>query len=447
MKDKEPKSATVRRGKKKRRKDTNTKAGKPGKITLKALPAPERAHDPALLDASRIQWQHGDWAGLAQIDVQLISNHPDRARLALVVSAAHAQMGDVTQARIFADHALDWGCSRVVAAQVLISSAHNSLGRLATCLEDAAALEHFTSALQIVEPKADLPLLARSRQIRETTRLGLLPEAADLLAIDLAEVQKAPHDHAARVAMLDTRLMQLKHELSISLARDQIYRGADDSTDTLSPSPDDLRRRSVSQLGQDLWVLEKLNFKRDGYFVEFGATDGVLLSNTLLLERDFGWRGLCAEPNPDFFLQLRQNRKCKALDTCIGTRTGDVVDFILADEYGGIADYADLDHLGAHRKAFAAAGKSVQMTTQSLHDFLTRNGAPRDIDYLSIDTEGNEYDILSTFPFKEWNIRLITVEHNFSEQRDSIRQLLAQHGYIRTESQWDDWYELSEGTT
>lgn len=407
-------------------------------LPLIALPAPDRSHDPALLDVSRIQWQHGDWAALTQMDADMLAAHPERARLALIVAAAHGQMGDTAAARRFATHALDWGCSRNVAAQVLISSAYNALGRVATCLEDVSAPAHFAAALRIVEPNADLPLLARSRQIRETTRLGLLPEAADLLAIDLAEVAKAPADHSDRVDMLNTRLMELKHELSISLTRGQLF-----SAVATVAAPVDLLQRSVSQLGQDVWVLERLDHKRGGYFVEFGATDGVLLSNTLMLERDFGWTGLLAEPNPDFFAQLQRNRTCTCTSACIGMQTGDVVEFILADEYGGIADYAALDHNRSHRKAFAASGKVITLTTVSLNDFLERNAAPRVIDYLSIDTEGNEYDILRTFPFKDWTIRLLSVEHNFTPQRDSIHQLMVENGYVRTERDWDDWYELA----
>jgi len=424
-----------RKARKEKRKD------KKAKRELRALPPPDRIHDPALLDASRIQWQRGDWASLAALRAETLADHPERARLALIVAAAHSQLGDTAQARTLAQHAMDWGCSRTLAAQVLISSLHNSLGRLAAAAEDPSVDAHFATAIRLVEPKADVPLLARSRQLREATRQGLFTDAANLLDIEFKEVAQAPADHAARVSMLDTRLMELKHELSLSLARGQIY------GDQGGSNPDDLARRSVAQLGQDLWVLERLNHKRGGYFVEFGATDGILLSNTLLLEREFGWKGLCAEPNPDFFAQLQRNRGCTLSPACISARTGDVVDFILADEYGGIASYAGTDHNSGRRTAFEQGGKVISLTTVSLDDFLRQNGAPHDIDYLSVDTEGNEFDILAAFPFENWKISLITVEHNFTAQRESIRQLLEIKGYTRTMREWDDWYELQNGIT
>jgi hypothetical protein len=54
--------------------------------------------------------------------------------------------------------------------------------------------------------------------------------------------------------------------------------------------------KAHAQLFQDLLVLFLLEEKRDGYFIEFGAMDGVTLSNTFLLESRYGWRGIVAEP-------------------------------------------------------------------------------------------------------------------------------------------------------
>lgn len=198
---------------------------------------------------------------------------------------------------------------------------------------------------------------------------------------------------------------------------------------------------AASQLGQDLWVLERTGYKTGGFFVEFGATDGVLLSNTWLLEQHFGWRGLCAEPNPRFYRQLQSNRTCRVSDACIGARSGIEVAFILSDAYGGIAAYAHDDQHGAKREAYRAAGHVVTLETLSLNDFLNQHQAPREIDYISIDTEGSEYEILSTFPFDHWQVRLFSIEHNFGEQRKHIRRLMERNGYVCTEAQWDDWYE------
>lgn len=83
------------------------------------------------------------------------------------------------------------------------------------------------------------------------------------------------------------------------------------------------------------------------------------------------------------------------------------------------------------------------MSTISLNDLLSRFEAPREIDYLSIDTEGSELDILSALDFDRWNIKLITVEHNRTPMRKGLFDLLTSKGYRRkleSISFMDDWY-------
>jgi FkbM family methyltransferase len=203
----------------------------------------------------------------------------------------------------------------------------------------------------------------------------------------------------------------------------------------------DLKSRASSQWGQDLWVLEKTAYKRQGFFVEFGASDGVRLSNTYLLEKEFEWKGLCAEPNPEFFAKLAKNRSCVVSPDCISGQSGQVLRFLLADEYGGIVDFCNDMH-DTKRQAYHELGKEITLRTLSLHDFLSKHSAPHTIDYLSLDTEGSEYEILSHFPFEKWDVRIISVEHNFAPIRDKIYTLLASIGYLRQELMADDLYYL-----
>ena len=82
--------------------------------------------------------------------------------------------------------------------------------------------------------------------------------------------------------------------------------------------------------------------------------------------------------------------------------------------------------------------------TVSLNDLLAEHGAPASIDYLSVDTEGSEFDILETFDFAKYQVRVITVEHNFKpDARESIQRLLESNGFRREFeifSKGDDWY-------
>jgi hypothetical protein len=85
------------------------------------------------------------------------------------------------------------------------------------------------------------------------------------------------------------------------------------------------------------------------------------------------------------------------------------------------------------------------VTTVTLTDMLARNDAPAVIDYLSIDTEGSEYDILAAHDFDRFKFSVITCEHNFTPNREKIFKLLTSKGYRRVmerQSQFDDWYVL-----
>mgnify|MGYP002858834848 CR=1 FL=1 len=408
--------------------------------------------DASGLARAKSSWYFGDWDALSEIQLATFNQHPDRGLLALLVGSAHQQLGNHDAARRYVTQAMSWGCDKQVVAQILVAGVHNTLGRAAALAKnDTKMVKHFSKAISVGVQGGEGASVRQVRSLREMARLELLPQAAALLGDELAktrDLSARPEETRARVKVLETELELLTHELSIAQQRQQLFRPTTSTTDGSQEIVDvyghrELQGRSVSQLGQDLWVLEQTGFKRGGFFVEFGATDGVLLSNTYLLEKEFGWRGICAEPNPKFFDRLKEHRKCTVSDACIGGQTGREVEFVFADAYGGIADYKDSDHHAEKRAAYIAAGQTANLKTIALHDFLKQHNAPREIDYLSIDTEGSELEILSTFPFGEWNIKLITVEHNFTPQRQMIRELLLAQGYRCTEREWDDWYALS----
>jgi len=196
-----------------------------------------------------------------------------------------------------------------------------------------------------------------------------------------------------------------------------------------------------SQLGQDLFVLAFSNFKKGGYFVEFGATDGLTLSNTYLLEKKFGWNGILAEPGKKWEKSLRQNRDAEIDTRCVYSSTGESVRFteVKKGEFSTITNFANSDHHSKKRV------DSVEYFVESvsLKDLLDYHKAPEKIDYISIDTEGSEYEIIKNFDFNSYDIRILTIEHNYGENRELINALMLKNGYKRLKenvSLWDDWY-------
>lgn len=203
------------------------------------------------------------------------------------------------------------------------------------------------------------------------------------------------------------------------------------------------RENSKAQLKQDLFVLGELDFKKNGYFVEFGATNGISLSNTFLLEKEFQWKGILAEPARCWHSELEENRNIHIEKNCVWLRTGESLSFKEAAE----ATLSTIDGYGEedlYHKSRNSKNK-YSVNTISLIDLLKKFNAPSTIDYISIDTEGSEYEILENFDFDKYKFRVMTIEHNYTSIREKIYRLLTSNGYVRVKedlSLWDDWYVL-----
>jgi FkbM family methyltransferase len=207
----------------------------------------------------------------------------------------------------------------------------------------------------------------------------------------------------------------------------------------------ELLKLSRSQLRQDLLVLSQTNFKENGYFVEFGATDGISLSNTYLLESNFSWRGILAEPAEVWRGSLIANRKASISSKCVWSESGKSLKFKETEnpELSGVIDLEARDQLMNLRDT----GVEYDVITISLQDLLQENNAPSYIDYLSIDTEGSELEILKAFDFDRYKFGIITCEHNFTENQEKIRMLLESHGYKQVYqhlSEFDGWFIASD---
>ncbi len=200
-----------------------------------------------------------------------------------------------------------------------------------------------------------------------------------------------------------------------------------------------LLEHSKSQIRQDLFALAMLDFPQNGFFVEFGATDGVSLNNTWLMETQFGWSGILAEPGQNWHDALRANRACHVDTRAVWKESSKTLRFTEAprQENSGLTELV--------KPSRRMRGVSYDVTSVTLNDLLDAYAAPSVIDYLSVDTEGSEADILSAVDWNKWRFKVITVEHNFQPQRARISQILTQVGYrqmLPEVSNFDDWYVL-----
>lgn len=205
---------------------------------------------------------------------------------------------------------------------------------------------------------------------------------------------------------------------------------------------------NYSQLNQDLNVLKHYNYKRDGYFIEIGAYNGILYSNTYLLEKKYNWKGICIEPIPYLYDKLCINRKCHCSNKAIYNKDGDILKFCIkdCDVCSGLVDTMDEQvvingevHIRSAKSGYSSI---IDIETITLNTLLEYYNAPSVIDYMSIDTEGSEFEILNSINFDKYKFGVIDVEHNFVEpRRTNIRYLLEKNGYkYNCENQFDDNY-------
>lgn len=151
----------------------------------------------------------------------------------------------------------------------------------------------------------------------------------------------------------------------------------------------------TGQFKQDKWLIEDyFKFKKNGYFIDLAAGDGIFLSNTYLLEKELNWNGICIEANDNSFLDLKKNRSTICDNSCV-LDDDSTVNFVNHAEtlLSGIENNLHSDTAN-HGRIFGSV--SIKKTT-SLNTILDKYSAPDYIDFISLDVEGSEYDILSHF--------------------------------------------------
>jgi FkbM family methyltransferase len=198
---------------------------------------------------------------------------------------------------------------------------------------------------------------------------------------------------------------------------------------------------STAQIFQDLLAVYCSQYEQGRFFVEFVATNGHSLSNTWMLEKTFHWKGIICEPGRTWHEELRKNRNCIIDERCVWTATGELLRFNEAAvaELSTIQSFSHTDHHSHER----VNGYVYEVPTISLNDLLKEYEAPQPIDFMSVDTEGSELDILKAFDFHKYPVQVLTVEHNYTPAREAIYQLLQGHGFVRvftSLSRFDDWY-------
>ena len=193
-------------------------------------------------------------------------------------------------------------------------------------------------------------------------------------------------------------------------------------------------KKFYSQAGQDEWIFSFFKGKKNGFFLDIGAHNGIDINNTYFLEKELDWQGICIEADPEIFVSLKQNRKSH----CLNIGVSDVI--------GEINFFSD----GFSGRQSNLPG-TIKIKTKTLRDILSSYNTPRIIDYVSLDIEGMELKALYGFPFEKHQILAMTVEHNLytgkSIYKEQIKDFLLTKGYIiykenieHEGSAFEDWF-------
>ena len=200
---------------------------------------------------------------------------------------------------------------------------------------------------------------------------------------------------------------------------------------------------SYSQTNQDLWVIENTNYKHNGYFLDIGANDAKINNNSYLLETEFHWDGLCI----DLLLTNMETRKCKSFKGLVSNKN-EIVDFL---HYHRSNDTSDTGLSGikglniAHKNNNDLINAiSTKEQTHITQDILDKFNVPAFINFMSLDVEGNELNVLKGIDFNKHSFGIIIVEHNSVQPlRDHIRTFLESKGYkYECTNQQDDVYVI-----
>ena len=192
-----------------------------------------------------------------------------------------------------------------------------------------------------------------------------------------------------------------------------------------------------SQCNQDRF-LETNIFKgyKNGFYVDVGAHDGISLNNTLFFEKNKNWRGINIEPIKKVFEKLVLNRPNNINLNCAICNNDGETEFLCNTGYtemlSGIKDNFDKRHLmrlQSENIESKSTTEIIKVQTKKLETILHENNISH-VNYLSIDVEGAEFEVIKSINFDKVFIDVIGFENNYDDVSVPIVEYLQNKGFI-----------------
>jgi FkbM family methyltransferase len=195
------------------------------------------------------------------------------------------------------------------------------------------------------------------------------------------------------------------------------------------------REKFFSQAGQDAFLDERVfKGKREGVFVEIGGYDGITGSNCLFFELMRGWSGLLIEPSPTFFAKAQSFRRATCLQVALADEEGEAEFLEVQEGYSqmsGLTASYDTRLRETVESDPRHKGELIKVKTRTLSRILDQHFL-KEVDYISLDVEGGELAVLSSFPFDKYAVHAWTIENNTDSTE--IPALMRDKGYKLVEA-------------
>ena len=189
----------------------------------------------------------------------------------------------------------------------------------------------------------------------------------------------------------------------------------------------------IGAYGQDVFIAELLGHKKNGVFFDIGANDGITINNSHYFEKNLGWTGVAVEPASHIFEKLKANRKCHVVQGCVSHQSGTATFLELV---GNANMYSTLKahntgltarRIRKRQKRQNSTIKEIEVKCYTFSDLVEKYGFEK-VDFLSLDTEGGELEILKSIDFDSTPVSVISVENNW--RTFDIKNYLESCGFI-----------------
>jgi FkbM family methyltransferase len=197
-----------------------------------------------------------------------------------------------------------------------------------------------------------------------------------------------------------------------------------------------------SQFGEDKILFDVFQKKSSGVCVEVGANNGVNDSNTFFFEK-IGWKCILVEPNPILCEQIRKFRDALIFECAVSNLSGIKTLHVVGSDASenGMSTISTNKEDHDRFKTLGLTSYTLQVQTMTLNEILTSASINNNIDFISIDVEGHEYEVLQGFSLERWKPVIMLVEDNSNFENNHISNYLKKFGYVRFHRTGvNDWY-------